>query len=745
MLYLLPLVLALLTCDPSADQSYDGKCNNLANPFLGSAYHEYVTKELSGNDLKEYQLATSFIRPEGREKPEELDSSGLSKKFSYHPRTVTNYICKEQGEVKRESSLNELSVFFGQILTHDLTKIILEEVDVTNPTADIFISAGSTERPGLNLLINTDSLSFDNNGLKEQLNGVSAIIDLNPVYGSNSSIAGALRKWNQGALLTLNKTTLKHVYTNIGYYSLCDCFFPNGSRFLYAETPEEFFEITGQTATGFSPEPLPFVPPFGRCYTPASLSGNPSVLSCPRFLPGGGFVPPLPTGVICFINFSNYNSPKYRQTEIQLEGDWQPTLNQIPPGSVPIDSSLERTTPKDEIFVSGDDRNIENVAANLVHQIFLRVHNRRANEIYLANPSLSDEQIYQKARAWTIGIWQNIIYNDYLPAIMGQKAYNDWFGLHTNLDFDPNVDPRTSNLWATAGSRFAHSQVPSSIYVRDPQTKNYILTDKAQIPRGTVGLNLPELDDYLKLPAAGQSLTAMSPAELIAFVEGENNIMTGLIFNLARNNDNQIAGSLQDLVAASCFTEPFLIDVAALDLTRGRRHNLPNYDEVRKKYHPKGSVYQHGKGTLNNQKKCAKILDTPEYLNVTDSDGCFSQFVPKELIGIVKSIYGKVKNIDAWLGMTLEAGHPDGRPSKDSGMSETEANIMGEQMVRTMKADRFFYPRNNRLTNQEKQEISQIKMSTVLRWFYPQITNIPDEAFKVPKAYHDDQKPCEAF
>lgn len=56
-----------------------------------------------------------------------------------------------------------------------------------------------------------------------------------------------------------------------------------------------------------------------------------------------------------------------------------------------------------------------------MHAIFVREHNRIAKSLYKLNPGLSDLTYFQYARQILIAEWQNIVYTEWLPALIGNK------------------------------------------------------------------------------------------------------------------------------------------------------------------------------------------------------------------------------------------------------------------------------------------------------------------------------------
>ena len=109
--------------------------------------------------------------------------------------------------------------------------------------------------------------------------------------------------------------------------------------------------------------------------------------------------------------------------------------------------------PSDTLFLAGDVRANENAALTAMHTLWVREHNRIADEIAADDPSLSDEDIYQLARAIVTAEIQVITYNEFLPALLGPGALEGYSG------YDPTVNPGISNIFSTAAYRFGHSML----------------------------------------------------------------------------------------------------------------------------------------------------------------------------------------------------------------------------------------------------------------------------------------------
>lgn len=201
---------------------------------------------------------------------------------------------------------------------------------------------------------------------------------------------------------------------------------------------------------------------------------------------------------------------------------------------------------EDSMFVAGDVRASENPELMSLQTLFMREHNRLAEEIGQSDPSLTDEQIYQKARQRVIAEIQAITYNEFLPALLGPNALKRYSG------YKPNVNVGISNEFATAAFRVGHTMVGND---------TDFLDDQGNPVRDSVLLK----DAFFNISILQE--TGIDP------------VLKYLASDRAEEIDTQIVDSLQNFL----FGAPGQggLDLASLNIQRGRDHGLADYNTTR--------------------------------------------------------------------------------------------------------------------------------------------------------------------
>ncbi|RXG61370.1 Peroxidase skpo-1 [Armadillidium vulgare] len=101
---------------------------------------------------------------------------------------------------------------------------------------------------------------------------------------------------------------------------------------------------------------------------------------------------------------------------------------------------------------AGDIRALENLAIHIIHVAFLREHNRIARKLLAINKHWNDERIYQEARRINIAQYQKIVYEEFLPILLGEKLMKLYklYPLSTRTYFKENfLDNMARGMAAT--------------------------------------------------------------------------------------------------------------------------------------------------------------------------------------------------------------------------------------------------------------------------------------------------------
>ena len=273
-------------------------------------------------------------------------------------------------------------------------------------------------------------------------------------------------------------------------------------------------------------------------------------------------------------------------------------------------------------FVAGDDRANQQAGLIALHTLFMREHNYQAAALATANPGWTDEQIFQRARKIVAAEIQSVTYNEFLPALLGSQ------GLPAYTGYDAQVNPSISNAFSTAGFRVAHSMSGSIIPRLD--------MDGNVIPEG----NLTLRHNFFN-PAAILDEGGIDP------------VLRGLSTQVEQMIDLQVVDDLRNLL----FGPPGAggLDLASLDIQRGRDHGLADYNTMRTDF------------------------GLPKVTS-------FAQISADPLVqAALASVYPSVDDIDSWIGAMAEDHLPG------SSVGPLVAAIVTDQFRRLRDGDRFYF------------------------------------------------------
>lgn len=219
-------------------------------------------------------------------------------------------------------------------------------------------------------------------------------------------------------------------------------------------------------------------------------------------------------------------------------------------------------------FRSGDIRNNENPGLNTVHTIFLRRHNVIAR--FLGQMTdLDSEAIFQTARKILGAQQQFIVYNEFLPLVLGQHTIDAFDlglgkGFNYSTCYDKNLDPVVSTAFAVAAYRFGHTLVPD--FINRP-SQNFYETNCEQCSskKNFLDIALADFGNPQYLYDIGNG--------------GVDAILRGLTNGSAGEVDGEFASSVQERLIRG---PGDLSDLIAINNNRGYERGMPGYTAYRR-------------------------------------------------------------------------------------------------------------------------------------------------------------------
>ncbi len=295
------------------------------------------------------------------------------------------------------------------------------------------------------------------------------------------------------------------------------------------------------------------------------------------------------------------------------------------------------------LFVAGDVRANEQPGLTMLHTLFVREHNRLCDELKASNPTWNDEQLYQEARKRVSAIIQAITFNEFLPTL----------GVHlpAYAGYRDDVRPDIMNLFATAAYRMGHTMVTDHIQLLDPECNEV----------GTGSLSLKE---------AFFNPTHIQNMGLEPFIGG-------LCQHLQQEMDQLLIDDLRNFLFSPAPGSPGL-DLAALNIHRGRDHGLADYNTVRTYF---------TNAPVNN------------FFDITSN---------ANLAATLESMYTDVNDIDLWVGLLAE----DHLPGMTIGF--TLHAILQEQFTRLRDADFYYYKNDPTFTTADVSTIDLTRLSDII-------------------------------
>ncbi|GLG99518.1 Peroxidasin [Gryllus bimaculatus] len=334
-------------------------------------------------------------------------------------------------------------------------------------------------------------------------------------------------------------------------------------------------------------------------------------------------------------------------------------------------------------FRAGDARASEQPALTAIHTVFLREHNRMVEELASMNSHWGDETLYQTARRILSAITQHITYREFIPRLFG------WEGSHKHglmlesegyfKGYDATCDPTIANEFAAAAFRFGHSLLKPTLLRMDTayseQQPGVRLRDTFFNP--DVLYQAGMIDELIR----GLAGTPMETLDQFITEEVTNHLF----------EDRRMPYSGMDL--------------AAINIQRGRDHGIPGYNQYRK------------------------------FCNLTlarDFDD-LKREIPSPVVERLRRLYLHVDDIDLFPGGLAET------PLMGGVVGPTFACIIGHQ---------FRYENDDplvRFTEAQLAEIRKITLSRLVCDNLDRVDTIQRSLLDLPDPFLNPRVPCKSI
>jgi len=316
-------------------------------------------------------------------------------------------------------------------------------------------------------------------------------------------------------------------------------------------------------------------------------------------------------------------------------------------------------------FESGDTRTNQNLLLVSVHNVWFRNHNRLAKGLRRVNPHWTDETLYQEARRINIAIYQNIIYKEWLPLIVGDVLVKEFKLAITQrqyfFGYNESVNPSLAAEFAGAAYRFGHSLI----------TGFYSKCDE-------------DLNIFRNL-----SLSTLMFRPREAYTNGGlDAICRGLLFETGSKMDSHLTDAVQNRLFEDTdkIKDTHRFSLSAVNIQRGRDHGLPGYNEFR---------------VLAGLGRARSFSDLVE--------------IPAAVREELAQVYESVDDIDAFTGGLSEEAFGGGGI-----LGRTFGTIVARQFWELKAGDRFYFENGEstrvRFSGAQMEEIKRVGMAAVMCW-----------------------------
>ncbi|KAG1712184.1 Chorion peroxidase [Nymphon striatum] len=316
------------------------------------------------------------------------------------------------------------------------------------------------------------------------------------------------------------------------------------------------------------------------------------------------------------------------------------------------------------VFHKGDTRPNIHLGMMLIHTLLLREHNAIVAKIEESLDSRgltrTSDEVFNEARRILGAFIQVITFEQYLPLILGPDLMTTYeLNTENRTSYSSSVDPSVFNSFATAAFRMGHSQIYDNFKMAAHLTG--VTTNPIQLSQ--LYFNPDRPNEHSSIVVRRYVLGMIYEAANAVDKHFIPDISEPLMFQSKdRNHESRIKIGL---------------DLAALNIQRGRDHGLPKYSDWKNYFDQ---------------------FDSSAVSYLADSDF---------------SIYGGEDNADLYVAGMLESHLANAEVGKTFG------NIIALQFRHFMYGDRYFYNHNNvnsaHIFNEAQiAELKKIKISQMI-------------------------------